>query len=108
MYFVDAGCVIHATLATEAVMCWSLMERCVELATALACSALTMHTDACNRECDNMLMWDNDLQLETFIATSVFTAALKVKSLAKYINNHYATHSPSVLHSFRCLPQSRA
>ena len=39
----------HNTLAIEAVICWPLMERFVELAKAWAHSAFTMHTDACNR-----------------------------------------------------------
>ena len=37
------------TLATKAVIGWSLMERFVEFASTWASSAFTMHTDACNR-----------------------------------------------------------
>lgn len=41
--------VIEGTLAVKEVICWSLMESCVELARARASSAVIMQTDACNR-----------------------------------------------------------
>lgn len=51
MICINATCIYfpQCTLAIEAVICWSLMERLVELARAWACSAFTMQTDACNK-----------------------------------------------------------
>ena len=71
------ACFANGTLAVKAVICWSLMERSLELASAWASSAFTMQTDACNRggrqsgDDNDILQYRTKKHLQTNISTAI-------------------------------------